>query len=158
MSAIAIGAKAPDFELTTDARESFRLSAQKGAPVVLFFYPEDDTDGCTVENMEYTEQMPEFEKLGVKVVGISPDSVEKHCAFRNKYGLRATLAADPERKVIEAYGVWGPKKMFGNEYDGLIRTTFLIGPDGKVAGIWPVTRIKGHAEAVLAAARKLVTP
>ena len=155
MAGLAVGDKAPDFELTTDARETFRLSDHRGGPVVLFFYPEDDTEGCTIENLEFTEQMPDFKKLGVKVVGISPDSVEKHCKFRDKYGLRVSLAADPDHRTIEAYGVWGPKKLFGHAFDGLIRTTFLIGPDGRIAGIWRVTRIKGHAQAVLAAARAL---
>jgi thioredoxin-dependent peroxiredoxin len=148
-----VGKKAPDFTLPTDTNEPFRLADHRGKPVVLFFYPEDDTEGCTIENIEFTRLLPAFAELGVKVVGISPDSVEKHCAFRDKHGLRATLAADPDLKVIKAYGVWGPKKMFGHEYDGVLRTTFLIGADGKVAGLWPVTRIKGHAEKVLAATR-----
>ena len=150
-----VGKKAPDFTLPTDANEPFRLADHRGKPVVLFFYPEDDTEGCTIENIEFTQLLPAFAELGVKVVGISPDSVEKHCAFRDKHGLRATLAADPDLKVLKAYGVWGHKKTFGHEYDGVLRTTFLIGPDGKVAGLWPVTRIKGHAEKVLAAAREL---
>jgi peroxiredoxin Q/BCP len=156
MARIEVGREAPDFALPTDANETFRLSEHRGRPVVLFFYPEDNTDGCTIENLEFTQQMPEFARLGVKVVGISPDTVEKHCKFRDTYRLGATLAADPDREVIEAYGVWGPKKLFGHHYQGLVRTTFLIGPDGKVAGVWPVTRIKGHAERVLEAARELV--
>jgi thioredoxin-dependent peroxiredoxin len=143
MADIEVGRKAPDFALTTDASQTFRLSEHRGRPVVLFFYPENDTEGCTVENLEFSEHMPEFDRLGVSVVGISPDTVEKHCRFRDKYGLRATLAADPDRKVIRAYAIWGRKKLFGHEYDGVIRTTFLIGPDGKIARIWPVTRIRG---------------
>jgi thioredoxin-dependent peroxiredoxin len=157
MADIEVGRKAPDFALTTGAGETFRLSEHRGRPVVLFFYPEDDTEGCTVENLEFSEQMPEFERLGVSVVGVSPDTVEKHCRFRDKHDLRTTLAADPGRKVIRSYGVWGRKKLFGHEYDGVIRTTFLIGPDGTIARIWPVTRIKGHAEAVLNAVRSLVS-
>lgn len=155
MTTIAVGDEAPDFELETDARETFRLSAQKGRPVVLFFYPEDDTEGCTIENLEFTQLKPEFDRLGVQLLGISPDTVEKHCAFRDKYELKVPLAADPDRKVIEAYGLWQRKKMFGNEYDGLVRTTFLIDAKGRIAGVWPVTRIKGHAAAALEAAREL---
>src|SRR5688572_9631573 len=118
MARIAVGMRAPDFALPTNADETFRLSDHRGRPVVLFFYPEDDTDGCTIENLEFTEQMPEFDKLGVMVVGISPDTVEQHCKFRDRYRLRATLAADPDREAIEAYGVWGPKKLFGHQYQG----------------------------------------
>jgi peroxiredoxin Q/BCP len=90
------------------------------------------------------------------MLGISPNSVEEHCAFRDKHGLRIPLGADPDLKVIRAYGFWGPKKLFGHAYEGLIRTTFLVGPDGRVAAAWPVTRIKGHADKVLAAARQLL--
>jgi len=152
-----VGAKAPDFELTTDGGTSFRLSAARGSPVVLFFYAEDDTEGCTIENQEFSSLLPEFEALGVKVIGISEDTVEKHCKFRDKYGLGITLVADPEHKAIEAFGVWGPKVTFGHHLIGLIRSSFLIAPDGKIAEAWRVTRIKGHAEKVLAATRKLVT-
>ncbi len=155
MTTIAVGDRAPDFDLETDARENFRLSAHRGRPVVLFFYPEDDTEGCTIENLEFTQLKPEFDELGVQVLGISPDTVEKHCDFRDKYGLKVPLAADPDRKVIEAYGLWQRKKTFGNEYDGLVRTTVLIDAEGRIAGVWPVTRIKGHAAAALEAARAL---
>jgi peroxiredoxin Q/BCP len=156
MAALSAGTMAPDFELMTDALRPFRLSQVRGKPVVIFFYPEDETEGCTIENLEFTAQMPAFRRMGVKVLGISPDTVEKHCRFRDKHTLKATLAADPDRRAIEAYGVWGPKKLFGHNYDGLIRTTFLIDADGKIARVWPVTRIKGHAEAVLEATRALV--
>jgi thioredoxin-dependent peroxiredoxin len=140
----------------SDSGTPFRLSRQKGRPVVLFFYPEDDTEGCTIENREFSAAAAEFAALGVVVAGISPDSLEKHCRFRDKYGLRAPLLADDKKKVVKAYGVWGLKKMFGHEYDGVIRTTFLIDARGRVAGTWRVTRIKGHAATVLDAARDLV--
>jgi thioredoxin-dependent peroxiredoxin len=156
MPNIAVGDKAPDFELPTDRGTVFRLSSHRGRPVVLFFYPEDGTEGCTVENIEFTEKLAEFEALGVAVVGISPDSVEKHCRFRDKHGLKAILVADPEHKAIDAYGVWGPKKLYGRAFDGLIRSSFLVGPDGMIAAAWTVRRIKGHAAAVLEAARQLV--
>jgi peroxiredoxin Q/BCP len=156
MALVTIGATAPDFELTTDTYEKFRLSDNRGRPVVLYFYPQDDTEGCTLENIEFTDQMPAFKALGAVVVGISPDSVEKHCSFRDKYNLGVTLAADPERKAIEAYGVWQLKKLWGTEFMGVKRVTVLVGPDGKVTGVFHATRIKGHAEKVLAATRELV--
>lgn len=155
MSAIAIGAQAPDFALPTDSGEVFGLSAHPGAPVVLVFYPQDDTEGCTLENLEFTQLMPEFRALGALVVGISPDTVATHCRFRDKHGLTLTLVADPGHEAIAAYGVWGAKTTFGRTYTGLIRTTFLVGPDGAIAGMWRVTRIKGHAAQVLEAAREL---
>jgi peroxiredoxin Q/BCP len=156
MTSIDIGTKAPDFALTTDRNETFRLSEHRGAPVVLVFYPQDDTEGCTIENIEFTQLMPEFRKLGAEVVGISPDSVDDHCKFRDKFQLAVTLAADPDHQAIDAYRVWGPKTTFGHDYVGLIRTTFLVGPDGRIAGIWRVNRIKAHAADVLEAARALV--
>ncbi|MBN9309953.1 MAG: peroxiredoxin [Devosia sp.] len=156
MTLVTVGAPAPDFQLTTDASQQFRLSDHRGHPVVLYFYPQDDTEGCTLENIEFTDQMPEFRRLGAVVVGISPDSVEKHCSFRDKFNLGVTLAADPERKAIEAYGVWQLKKMFGVEFMGVKRVTVLVGPDGNVAGVFPATRIKGHAAKVLEATRELV--
>jgi peroxiredoxin Q/BCP len=155
MASLAVGKKAPDFELPTDRGIPFRLAEHKGHPVVLFFYPEDDTEGCTIENLEFTALADEFERLGIDVLGISPDTVEKHCRFRDKHRLTIPLAADTGHKVTSKYGAWGPKKMFGHEYDGVIRMTFLIAPEGKIASIWKVTRIKGHAQVVLEAARAL---
>src|SRR5690606_8887112 len=99
----------------------------RGRPVVLVFYPQDDTEGCTLENIEFTQLMPEFRAIGVEVLGISPDSVEDHCRFRDKYQLGLTLAADPQRDAVEAYGIWGEKTLYGRDYVGLIRTTFLVG-------------------------------
>lgn len=156
MTLIAVGAPAPDFELTTDSYQTFRLSDHRGRPVVIYFYPQDDTEGCTLENIEFTDQLPEFAKLGAVVVGVSPDSVEKHCSFRDKYNLGVPLAADPERKAIEAYGVWQLKKMWGKEYMGVKRVTVVVGPDGTVAAVIPAPRVRGHAEKVLAATRDLL--
>ena len=155
MAAPNVGSMAPDFELPTADGTSFRLSAQRGHPVVLYFYPQDDTEGCTLENIRFSELRPEFEKLGVAVVGISPDTVDDHCEFRDKYGLGVILAADPTRQVVEAYGLWQPKKTFGREYVGLVRTSFLVAADGRIDRIWEVKRIKGHAEEVLEAAQQL---
>lgn len=155
MAVVDIGMRAPDFALITDRNETFRLSDHRGSPVVLVFYPQDDTEGCTIENLEFSRLMPEFGALGAKVVGISPDSVASHCSFRDKHGLELALAADPEHQAINAYGVWGPKTTFGRDYVGLIRTTFLVDPEGTVARAWRVTRIKGHAAQVLEAVRRL---
>lgn len=157
MTLPTVGSPAPDFALTTDSYSTFRLSEHRGHPVVLYFYPQDDTEGCTLENIEFTDQMPEFRKLGAVVVGISPDSVEKHCSFRDKYNLGVILAADPDRKAIEAYGIWQLKKLWGTEFMGVKRVTVLVDAEGKIAGVFHATRIKGHAEKVLAATRALVS-
>jgi len=154
----AIGAPAPDFELTTDAREKFRLSRQLGRPVVLYFYPQDDTEGCTLENIEFTDLMPEFRKLKAIVVGVSPDTVEMHCTFRDKFNLGVPLASDPEHAVIDTYGLWQLKKLWGTEFMGVKRATVIVDAEGKVAGIMHATRIKGHAAKVLEAVRTLVRP
>lgn len=151
----AIGTPAPDFELTTDARETFHLSRHRGRPVVLYFYPQDDTEGCTLENIEFTDLMPEFSKLKAIVVGISPDSVDKHCSFRDKYNLGVPLASDPEHAVIDAYGLWQLKKLWGVEFMGVKRATVIVDATGNVAGVIHATRIKGHAAKVLEAVRAL---
>lgn len=151
----AIGSPAPDFELVTDAHEKFRLSRHRGHPVVLYFYPQDDTEGCTLENIEFTDLMPEFRKLKAVVVGISPDTVEKHCLFRDKYNLGVPLASDPDHGVIDAYGLWQKKKMFGVEFMGVKRATVVVDAEGKIADVIHATRIKGHAAKVLDAVRSL---
>jgi peroxiredoxin Q/BCP len=146
---------APDFALPTDQGAVFTLSAERNRPVVLYFYPQDDTEGCSIENHEFSLLMPDFARAGIPVVGISPDSVESHRAFRAKCGLTTTLVADPDRVAIDAYGLWGPKVTFGHHHIGLHRTSFLIDREGRIAQMWKVSRIKGHAELVLAAARSL---
>jgi thioredoxin-dependent peroxiredoxin len=157
MTKLGKGQLAPDFTLATDAGTDFTLSAARGKPVVLFFYPQDDTEGCTMENMEFSALKAKFDATETLVVGISPDSVRDHREFSSKYGLEVLLAADPHHQAISLYGVWGPKKTFGREYVGLIRTTFLVAPDGRLADIWTVTRVKGHAATVLEAAKTLVS-
>ena len=154
MSTPSIGSAAPDFALQTDAGTTFRRSDHLGRPVVLFFYPQDDTDNCTLENQEFSALAAHFDKAGAVLAGISPDTVEVHCQFRDKYGLKALLIADPEHKAIEPYGVWRLKKLYGREYMGLVRTTFIIGVDGAIAAIIPATRIKGHADRVLKTLRE----
>ncbi|MGN6102756.1 MAG: peroxiredoxin [Devosia sp.] len=149
------GEMAPDFELPAADGGNFRLSAERGHPVVLYFYAEDETEGCTIENQAFSALLPEFARLGVTVVGISEDSIARHCRFRDKYGIATVLVADPGHQAIEAYGVWGPKVTFGHHLIGLIRSTFLIDAQGRIAEEWRVTRIKGHAEKVLEAARAL---
>ncbi len=156
MAILEQGDKAPDFTLETDSGTSFTLSAHKGHPVVLFFYPQDDTQSCTIENMEFTALADAFAAIKAQVVGISPDSTKAHGKFRDKYKLGTTLAADPDHIAINAFGVWGEKTTFGKTYMGLIRSTFLIGPDGRIARQWTVRRVKGHAAEVLEATKALI--
>ncbi|UJW86275.1 peroxiredoxin [Devosia sp. SL43] len=151
MTDLREGDPAPDFTLPLDDGTSFHLAAQRGQPVVLYFYPEDDSGGCTDENKEFSDRMSAFQVLGARLVGISPDSIASHQKFRKKYGLASPLAADPDHLAIEAYGLWKLKKLYGREFMGLIRTSFIIGADGKVARIVRATRILGHAQKMLEA-------
>lgn len=153
MSTLAEGDKAPDFELPTDGGGTIKLSGLKGGKVVLYFYPADDTIGCTTEAVDFTAALPEFKLAGTTVVGISPDGVGSHERFKAKHKLGVTLAADADRKVIERYGVWGEKMMYGRKSMGLIRSTFLIGSDGRILRIWRNVRVKGHVAAVLETAK-----
>src|ERR1700756_3478805 len=127
------GAPAPEFTLTSDAGESVALSDFRGKPVVLYFYPKDDTPGCTAQACGIRDAYGEFEQARAVVLGVSPDKVGKHVKFKEKYDLPFTLLADPEHEVAEQYGVWGEKKYMGRTYEGVFRTTFLIAPDGTVA-------------------------
>lgn len=155
MSMIEPGAIAPDVLLDADDGSNFRLSDHRGRPVVLVFYPQDDTEGCTVEMLEFSSLAGEFSAAGCSVVGISPDSRESHCAFRDKFSLRIRLLADPGLEAIKAFGVWGPKQLYGRAYEGLIRTSVLVDAGGRVAAVTRATRIKGHAARMLAAVRAL---
>jgi len=150
------GDKAPDFELATGGGEKLKLSVLKGNPVVLYFYPKDDTEGCTKEAKDFSCLAPDFRKAGIEVVGVSPDSVESHQKFSKKYGLDVRLAADPDKTAALAYGVWVEKSMYGRKFMGVERSTFLIDKTGRIARSWRKVRVPGHAEAVLAAARDLV--
>jgi len=145
------GDKAPDFELTTGDGDSVHLGDLKGKPVVLYFYPRDDTPGCTVEACSFRDLGPQFDKRGVIVYGVSTDSAKSHTKFTQKYGLNFPLLSDPDHTVTEAYDSWGPKKFMGREYLGVKRNTFLIGKDGKIARIWEGVKPAGHAEEVLQA-------
>jgi peroxiredoxin Q/BCP len=151
MTALAEGDLAPDFELPLDDGTMFRLSAERGHPVVLYFYPEDDSGGCTDENREFSERAEQFRRLGARVIGISPDDAASHLKFRNKYGLVLPLASDPQHMAIAPFGLWQLKKLYGREFMGLIRTSFIIGADGRIARIIRATRILGHAQKVLEA-------
>lgn len=149
------GDMAPDFTLPIDDGSKLTLSKLKGAPVVIYFYPRDDTSGCTKEAIDFTQKRDQFEKLGVRIIGISPDSIQKHVKFINKHELNVTLAADEEKTVAQLYGVWAEKKMYGRTYMGIIRSTFLIDKDGVIRKIWPKVKVKEHADAVLSAAQDL---
>jgi peroxiredoxin Q/BCP len=143
---------APDFDLPTDGGGRFKLSDHKGRKVVVYFYPKDDTSGCTKEAQEFTALAADFTAKGVTVVGISPDDPKKHGKFREKYGLSIALASDEDTSVATAYGVWVEKSMYGRKYMGIERSTFLVDADGKIAQIWSKVKVPGHAAAVLAAA------
>ncbi len=139
------GTKAPAFTLFNQDGKKTKLTDHKGEWVVLYFYPKDDTPGCTVEACEFTVSQKSFEQLNAVVLGVSPDSPERHVKFIDKYDLKITLLSDPDHKMIETYGAWGLKKNYGREYDGVIRSTVLINPQGKIAAYWPNVKAKGHA-------------
>ncbi|MCA0047427.1 peroxiredoxin [Mesorhizobium sp. B283B1A] len=155
MADLVVGDLAPQFDLPRDGGGSISLAASLGKPVVLYFYPQDDTTSCTQEAISFSQLKPEFEKAGAVVIGLSPDPVKKHDKFKSKYSLTIDLAADEERKVIDAYNLWVEKSMYGRKYMGVERATFLIGRDGRIARIWRKVRVKGHAEEVLEAVRTL---
>lgn len=152
---IETGQDAPDFTLPRDGGDAVTLSGIRPAPVVLFFYPKDDTSGCTKEAIAFTELSGAFDDAGVKVFGISKDTVAKHDKFRDKHSLGIPLLSDAESEVCEAYGVWKEKKMYGKTYMGIERTTVLIDGAGKVVQVWPKVKVPGHAEAVLDAVKAM---
>ena len=145
------GQHAPDFELTTDAGERVKLSDLRGRPVVLYFYPKDDTPGCTAEACAFRDAYSEFEERGAVVLGVSPDDESSHIRFKEKYSLPFTLLADPEHEAAEAYGVWVEKNAYGRKSMGIHRSTFVIDPDGRVAKAMRGVKPDGHPEQVLEA-------
>ncbi|MFF2320105.1 thioredoxin-dependent thiol peroxidase [Agrobacterium sp. NPDC058088] len=155
MTDLTIGSTAPDFTLPRNGEGTVTLSKLQGKAVILYFYPKDDTSGCTAEAIDFSALGGEFEAANAVVIGISPDSVKSHDKFAAKHSLSVILASDEERKVLEAYGVWKEKSMYGKKYMGVERTTFLIGRDGTIAEIWNKVKVAGHAQAVLEAAKKL---
>jgi peroxiredoxin Q/BCP len=149
------GSPAPDFELTSDSGETVKLSALRGKPVVLYFYPKDDTPGCTTQACGIRDAYGEFEKAGAVVLGVSPDDEKSHVQFRKKHELPFTLLADTEHEVAERYGVWGEKKFMGKTYMGVKRWTFVIAEDGTVKKVFPDVKPAEHADNVLAVLREV---
>ena len=152
---VEVGDKAPDFTLPSDGGGKVSLKALKGKTVVLYFYPKDDTSGCTAESCAFRDALPNFSKAMAEIIGISRDTVASHDKFKAKYGLTFPLAADEEGKVCEAYGTWVEKSMYGRKYMGIERSTFLIDAKGVVRNVWRKVKVPGHAEAVLEAAAAL---
>ncbi|MCK0208811.1 thioredoxin-dependent thiol peroxidase [Starkeya koreensis] len=155
MAEIASGQPAPDFTLATDTGESVTLAACRGRKLVLYFYPKAGTQGCTLEAHDFNRLKPDFEAADTRVLGVSPDPDKALAKFRSKEGLTFDLAGDETHAVLEAYGVWGEKSMYGRKYMGVERTTVLIDREGRIARVWPKVKVAGHAEEVLEAARAL---
>jgi peroxiredoxin Q/BCP len=155
MMPLDTGDQAPDFTLAGAGDETISLGALKGRKAVLYFYPKDDTSGCTLEAQGFNALGPDFAAADTIVIGVSPDSVKSHDKFRAKYALTFPLASDESKAMLEAYGVWVEKSMYGRKYMGVERTTMLIDRTGRIARIWPKVKVPGHAEEVLAAARAL---
>lgn len=149
------GASAPDVKLATDDGTQIKLSALKGRPVVLYFYPKDDTPGCTTEAKDFSCMIDDFNKAGAEVIGISPDGAKSHQKFREKFELKVKLASDEDKTIAEKFGVWVEKSMYGKKYMGVDRSTFLIDRNGKIAKAWRKVKVAGHAEEVLASVKAL---
>ncbi len=144
----SVGKTAPDFSLDTP-QGKFSLQDAKGKWLVLYFYPKDNTPGCTIEAIDFSSEQANFKKMGALIVGVSPDTVQSHEKFSAKQNLTITLAADPEKTTLQKYGVWQIKKNYGKEYEGVVRTTLIIDPQGKIAHVWSPVSVKGHVEEVL---------
>ncbi|MEQ8209371.1 MAG: thioredoxin-dependent thiol peroxidase [Lacipirellulaceae bacterium] len=149
------GKKAPAFTLTADDGSKVRLADLKGSPVVFYFYPKDDTPGCTKEACAFRDRQKEMKKLGAVVLGVSPDDVESHGKFRDKYKLNFPLLADKDHKIAEKYGAWREKNMYGKKSMGIQRSTYLIDADGKIAKVWKRVKVDGHDEQVIEAIKEL---
>lgn len=155
MSYPILNTKAPDFSLPDQNGNITFLPDFKGKWVVLYFYPKDDTPGCTVEAIDFTKGYDDFKKLNAVILGVSPDDGKSHCKFIDKHKLKITLLSDTEKKVLEAYGVWQEKSMYGRKYMGVARTTFLLSPEGKIAALWEKVGVTGHMDEVLKKLREL---
>lgn len=153
--ALAAGDKAPSFKIKTDDGETVSSSALKGSPYVLYFYPKDDTSGCTKEAVGFSESLKAFGKLGIPVIGVSKDSLESHAKFREKHKLKIALGSDPETEMAQAWGVWGEKTLYGRKYMGMERATFLVNAKGMIVQAWHKVKVPGHVAAVLEAAKSL---
>ncbi|MHB0957674.1 MAG: thioredoxin-dependent thiol peroxidase [Pirellulaceae bacterium] len=152
---IKAGQAAPEFNLAADDGTKVRLSSLQGRPVILYFYPKDDTPGCTTEACAFRDRQAEITRLGAHVLGISPDTVDRHVKFRDKFQLNFPLLADPDHQVAEKYGAWREKNMYGKKSMGIQRSTFLIDPQGLVAKVWPRVKVEGHDQEVVDALREL---
>jgi len=147
---LEVGQKAPEFSLVDNEGQAHRLSDYQGQTIVVYFYPKDDTPGCTKEACSFRDSYEDYRKAGVEIIGISPDSEKSHSKFKEKHDLPFVLLSDPEHQVCEAFGVWGLKKMYGREYEGVFRTTFIIGPDGTIKRVFENVKPSDHSEEVLA--------
>lgn len=150
-----VGDAAPDFTLPTDGTGTITLSALRGRPVVVYFYPRDDTPGCTMEACGFNDNLPNFSSVNAEIIGVSKDNEASHARFRAKFGLKFHLAADTETKVAKAYGVWVEKSLYGRKYMGMDRATYLIDKDGTIRGVWRSVKVPGHVDEVLKAAQTL---
>ena len=149
--AVEVGKTAPDFTLPTDGGGALTLKSLRGQAVVLYFYPKDDTSGCTRQACEFRDAIGRIAKAGATVIGVSPDNIQRHDRFKAKYDLPFALAADLDHAVAEAYGVWVEKSMYGRKYMGIDRSTFLIDPEGRIARLWRKVKVPGHVDEVLGA-------
>jgi len=145
---LKVGENAPKVCLQNHDGKEVCMEDYKGKWVVLYFYPKDNTSGCTLEAIDFTGAIQDFNKLDTKIIGVSPDSPKSHQSFISKHDLGITLLSDPEHKTLEKFGAWGKKKMYGREFYGVVRSTYLINPDGKVEYVWPKVKVKGHVEDV----------
>lgn len=145
---VETGDRAPRFCLPDKDNKKVCLEDFKGIWLVMYFYPKDNTSGCTLEAIHFTQALTAFKRMGAQIVGVSPDSLESHCKFADKHQLKITLLSDGEHMVLEQYGVWQKKSMYGREFWGVVRSTFLIDPDGKIRGIWRKVKVAGHVEQV----------
>lgn len=152
---LSSGDRAPAFRIATDGGETVSSAGLKGSPYVVYFYPKDDTSGCTKEAIAFSAALPKFRKLGLDVLGVSRDSVESHAKFRKKHKLKVALGSDPETKMAKDWGVWIKKSLYGREYMGVERATFLVNAKGVIAQAWHKVKVPGHVEAVLEAAKSL---
>jgi thioredoxin-dependent peroxiredoxin len=154
-SELTVGQEAPAFALPREDGGKVSLNDFKGKKLVIYFYPRADTPGCTKESIDFSRLRADFQKAGTEVLGVSADPVKAQEAFRKKHDLTIGLLSDEKHEMLAAYGVWGKKSMYGKTFMGILRTTFLLGPDGRIAHIWPKVKVEGHAEEVLKAAKTL---
>lgn len=155
MTGLKEGDKAPDFSLPADGGKTVSLADYKGKKLVIYFYPKDDTPGCTKESCTFRDNLTDFNKAGIEVIGVSKDSVKKHDKFKEKHGLNFPLISDEEGEICEKYGVWVEKSLYGRKYMGIDRSTFLIDENGVIRNIWRKVKVTGHVEEVLKKAEDL---